>query len=265
MKYLKTFENLTNSNINKIYIWFDFSIIESVLENGVAFKSNDDSRYKYNLSISTTRNPKWRWGGGNCRITLDRNQISKIYKIVPYSHFGFKEWEERIFTNKNIKYLPTSFFIKIELDESLKKNILPPTNIKIEYTNFTKSRIDAHGARYILPKRQPLKTFENHKSIGKEIDIKDTIKNLRGVSKENKDLAIGLLKSYTKAGKGKITGLELHPELKKKISDGEYPSGYDMGIDKDGFFIHTHRARSKSHEKPNGITAKEMKFIDSTG
>jgi ATP-dependent exoDNAse (exonuclease V) alpha subunit len=111
-----------------------------------------------------------------------------------------------------------------------------------------------------------LKTFESHsKSIGKEVDIKDTIKNLHKISKEQKDIAISLLNSYTKAGKGKITGLELHPDLKNKIKEGGYPSGYDMGIDKDGYFIHTHRARSKSHEKPSGITAKEMKFIDSTG
>lgn len=111
-----------------------------------------------------------------------------------------------------------------------------------------------------------LKTFESHSEyIGKGVDIKGTIKNLHKISKENKEIAITLLKSYTKAGKGKIFGLELHPDLKKKISEGVYPSGYDMGIDKDGFFIHTHRARSKSHEKPDGITAKEMKFIDSTG
>jgi hypothetical protein len=111
-----------------------------------------------------------------------------------------------------------------------------------------------------------LKTFESHsKSIGKDIDIKDTIKNLHKISKEQKDVALKLLKSYTKAGKGKITGLELHPDLENKIKKGGYPSGYDMGIDKDGYFIHTHRARSKSHENPDGITAKEMKFIDSTG
>ena len=109
-----------------------------------------------------------------------------------------------------------------------------------------------------------LKTFEKH-TIGEGVDIKDTIKKLHKISKENKEIAITLLKSYTKAGKGKITGLNLHPDLKKKISEGGYPSGYDMGIDKDGFFIHTHRGRSKSHEKPDGITAKEMKFIDSTG
>lgn len=50
-----------------------------------------------------------------------------------------------------------------------------------------------------------------------------------------------------------------------QISDSDYPNGFDMGIDEDGFFIHTHRARSKSHEKPDGITVKEMEFIDSTG
>jgi hypothetical protein len=64
-----------------------------------------------------------------------------------------------------------------------------------------------------------LKTFESHsKSIGKDIDIKDTIKNLHKISKEQKDVA------YTKAGKGKITGLELHTDLKNKIKKGGYPS-----------------------------------------
>ena len=110
-----------------------------------------------------------------------------------------------------------------------------------------------------------IQTFEQREIIGKGVNIKDTIKNLHKISGENKDIALGLLKSYTKAGKGKITGLELHPDLKKKISDGDYPNGFDMGIDEDGFFIHTHRARSKSHEKPDGITVKEMNFIDSTG
>lgn len=59
--------------------------------------------------------------------------------------------------------------------------------------------------------------------------------------------------------------MNLHPELLSKINKGGYPNGFDMGIDKNGFFIHTHRARSKSHENPSDITAKEIKFIDSTG
>jgi hypothetical protein len=82
-----------------------------------------------------------------------------------------------------------------------------------------------------------LKTFESHsKSIEGVVDIKDTIKNLHKISKENKEVALNLLNSYTKAGKGKITGLQLHTDLKKKIKEGDYPSGYDMGIDKNGYF-----------------------------
>jgi hypothetical protein len=38
-----------------------------------------------------------------------------------------------------------------------------------------------------------------------------------------------------------------------------------MGIDKNGYFIHTHRARSKSYEKSSDIPLKDIKFIDSTG
>jgi hypothetical protein len=97
-----------------------------------------------------------------------------------------------------------------------------------------------------------------------EKDIKQTILNLN-IRKDLKDVALGLLKQYTNAGKGKITGLNLHPDLLKKIKTGTYPDGFDMGIDKNGYFIHTHRARSKSYENPSDITVKEIKFIDSTG
>jgi len=104
---------------------------------------------------------------------------------------------------------------------------------------------------------------EKH-SIGGR-DIKDIILNLKGISREVKEEAITLLKSYTKAGSSKITGLNLAKSLLDKIKKGEYPSGFDMGIDKNGYFIHTHRARSKSYSSPDKISVKDIKFIDSTG
>lgn len=111
-----------------------------------------------------------------------------------------------------------------------------------------------------------IKQFEEFKnSIGDSPDIKSKIKNLKKVPKELKEVAIGLIKQYTKAENGKITGLQLHPDLKSKIENGGYPDGFDMGIDKNGYFIHTHRARSKSHESPDKISVKEIKFTDSTG
>lgn len=92
-----------------------------------------------------------------------------------------------------------------------------------------------------------------------------SIMNLKNLPKEYKEEACKYIQYVTNAKKGKVTGLSLHPDLNAKIKEGGYPSGYNMGVDKDGWFIHTHRARCKSHPKPDGITAKEMKFIDSTG
>lgn len=106
--------------------------------------------------------------------------------------------------------------------------------------------------------------FES-KSNNDTRSFEDKVKFLRGVSDENKKIAIELQKEYSRANKGIITELNLHPDLKRKIREKKYPDGFSMGIDKNGFFVHTHRARSKSHESPSGITAKEMKFIDSTG
>ena len=104
------------------------------------------------------------------------------------------------------------------------------------------------------------KIYKNDKD-----DIRDKIKNLHSVPKELKEVAYGLIDSCTKASKGKISGLKLHPELKKKVSEGDYPDGYSMGIDKDGYYIHTHRARSQSYPEPSKITVKDINFIDSTG
>jgi hypothetical protein len=95
--------------------------------------------------------------------------------------------------------------------------------------------------------------------------IYNSIKFLKKIPKEYKDVALSLVQSYTVAKNGKISGLLLHPDLEKRINDNNYPNGYSMGIDHNGYFIHTHRARSKSHESMDQITPEEMKFIDSTG
>ena len=109
------------------------------------------------------------------------------------------------------------------------------------------------------------RVIEESKSNKDDRSIQDKIKYVRGISNELKDIALDHLGSRTRANKGKITGLELHSDLKKKIKDKNLPDGFDMGIDKDGFYIHTHRARSKSYESPEKITEKDIKFIDSTG
>ncbi len=105
---------------------------------------------------------------------------------------------------------------------------------------------------------------ESLKSKG-AVDVKTSIKYMRDIPPELKEFATNNVKTYSEARKGKVTGLELHSDLKKKIREKHLPNGFDMGVDKNGYFIHTHRARSKSHEKPDGITVREIKFVDSTG
>ncbi|CUU45549.1 hypothetical protein [Clostridium beijerinckii] len=58
-----------------------------------------------------------------------------------------------------------------------------------------------------------------------------------------------------------------HPEfnLQKSISKGGKKYNVGVGKDDDGYFVHTHRARSKSYKNKSDIPIKDLKFIESTG
>ena len=107
----------------------------------------------------------------------------------------------------------------------------------------------------------------NDFNIPEKIDeeVINSIKRSRKLSQELKDFALSHLKWYSKYDNGIVTELKLHTNLKKKIKEKELPSGFSMGVDENGYFIHTHRARSKSFKKPESITIKCIKFIDGTG
>lgn len=107
------------------------------------------------------------------------------------------------------------------------------------------------------------KEMDDHNSSE---NIKKKIKHVRGLSDECRTYAMENHDDWiSSVGKGKVSNLQLHPDLKKKIKSEGLPSGFSIGVDKDGYFIHTHRARSKSRTNPSGFTQKEIKFIDSTG
>lgn len=96
-------------------------------------------------------------------------------------------------------------------------------------------------------------------------EAKEAIGRMRKIPDELKDEAVKLVIDLTRKSPKAITGLELHPDLKAKIEDKDLPDGFSMGIDKDGYFVHTQRARSRSFESPGKIGVKEIRFIDSTG
>jgi hypothetical protein len=97
-------------------------------------------------------------------------------------------------------------------------------------------------------------------------NIKKKIKHVRGLSDECRQFAMEYHGDWKHdVGSGKVSGLKIHPDLEKKIKEEDLPSGFSMGVDKDGYFIHTHRGRSKSRSNPSGFTKTEIKFVSSTG
>lgn len=58
-----------------------------------------------------------------------------------------------------------------------------------------------------------------------------------------------------------------HPEYNLQKSMTKNGKRYCVGVgkDDDGYFVHTHRARSKSYPRKKDIPIKDLKFIESTG
>ncbi len=81
----------------------------------------------------------------------------------------------------------------------------------------------------------------------------------RKFSKEMKEKIKKYISSGTSYSNGRFHGLR-----KPKI-EGLCFSRVGFGADKNGFYVYTHRARSKSHPTPDEITEKEITFIESTG
>lgn len=94
-------------------------------------------------------------------------------------------------------------------------------------------------------------------------DNKNALMRSKTISKEMKE---EILKYFTGGSTyhegGHVNGLSKPKELTEKSSKA---SGVGLGADKNGFFVYTHRARSKSHADPGKIPVKEIDFIESTG
>lgn len=53
--------------------------------------------------------------------------------------------------------------------------------------------------------------------------------------------------------------------LVKPQGQGKRMKDVGLGKDKDGYFVYTHRARSRSYPTPEAIPNSAVKFIESTG
>ena len=99
--------------------------------------------------------------------------------------------------------------------------------------------------------------------LGKEKpDVIKQIAGSRKLSSKMKDQILKYATSSSRYNNGFVFGL-LKPSGMSKISPKI--SGCSMGADKDGFFVYTHRARSKSFPSPLKITKTAIDRTESTG
>lgn len=77
-----------------------------------------------------------------------------------------------------------------------------------------------------------------------------------------------LLKEHTIVNPPPKTGMSKPQELIDKCKKADCMKSLDgisLGQDKKGYYVYTHRARSKSYPKPENISIKDIKFIETTG
>lgn len=89
-------------------------------------------------------------------------------------------------------------------------------------------------------------------------NVKEKVERSKKLPKEMKEKILPLIINSGIHGTKYRDGRVFH----LKNSPGK---GCDLGADKDGFFVFTHRARSKSKPDIDKISQKDIKFIESTG
>ena len=93
-------------------------------------------------------------------------------------------------------------------------------------------------------------------------DVKKSISLSRKLPASMKEIILKYVTTTSRYNKGSVYGLR-KPNGMSKIS--KKISGCSFGADKNGFFVYTHRCRSKSKMNPLKITKKEIDFVESTG
>ena len=123
----------------------------------------------------------------------------------------------------------------------------------IYYTYFSNC-----GADIVGEDNSDITVFVVLEKKSEQKDANISIDTARKVSKEMRDKIRPFLNSESKYANGLFTYLTPPDGLKTKFDFLAFSA------DKDGFFVHTHRARTKSYEKPEKIPQGKIDFVKTT-
>jgi len=130
-------------------------------------------------------------------------------------------------------------------------------------SNFIIKQIEKYDDEFQAARaRMNLPNAINEGKKNNDKNAKESLNNSKSIGSEMKVLISKYISSNSTYNDGRINDLSIPQELRKKTNK---INGVSMGADKNGFYVYTHRARSKSHPTPEQITIKEIEFIESTG
>jgi hypothetical protein len=204
-------------------------------------------------------------GGPNLMYTYDVKDLDQKLQQAPtpqdnekYIHVGCEIEGDSLDTKKKISG-------KIVSEETDNDGNISYYNVINSKTGKTE-RVDPTSAELIQKDLSPemairdypgFESFE-YPSFEDFLNEKDNAREAVKRSHLPKDIKEKVLK----LGVSRFENGRAHigkPKIKGRNFDG-----VGMGADKNGFYVYTHRARSKSKSDPSEITSKEVKFIRST-
>lgn len=94
------------------------------------------------------------------------------------------------------------------------------------------------------------------------MEAKKKVQASRKIPSDLKEKILPLVTSSSRYDNGRVYGLR-KPTGMGKISPKL--SGVSLGADADGFFVYTHRCRSKSYKDTLKIPKKVIDFVETTG
>lgn len=128
------------------------------------------------------------------------------------------------------------------------KALAPHMKKDLNEANVAEDKIQPKKEDKLLPPNKDSKGLKSGGNVDKVADL------LGKLPKAELDKLINLLES--KSSSKNVT----KPEgLKKKMD------GVSLGQDEKGYYVYTHRARSKSYESPEKIPDSKIKYIETTG
>lgn len=205
------------------------------------------------------------------RLEKLRPQIQSIlekYKIFPNQVLlkeDGKEKNERV--EKLLEELPTVTEVNIYDDRekefrvfSKLKNDNPDLNINIY-------KVSNGNISLLEQKNKLLDIIENviveYNNLNEaKKSVEKSLLSSKKIPVEMKNKIKDYLLSGSKYDNGHVKGLSKPKDLIKKTNK---INGVSLGADKDGFYVYTHRGRSKSYSLPEKIPVKDIDYIETTG